>query len=584
METNAPSCCRRQTSGSPVTTKGNLLRIGAAVLTVGAIAAILVTRMAGTPTPKTDVITASAGGPTVMRRLTQAQYKHAIGDIFGDDIKIGGRFDPDIRDGGLIEVGAGKVSVPAASLEQYGKMAHSIAVQVFDPAHRDTMVDCKPASTTAPDDACARRFLSRVGRLLYRRPLSSDELKVAVQGAAEATKTVGSFYGGLAITLTSMLQAPEFLFTWEAAGNGNVLDGYSKASRLSFFLWDTAPDDELLTAAAKGELDTKDGLTKQVDRLLSSPRVEAGVRAYFADMFAFDGFDNLAKDPAIYPKYSFGLATDAQEQTLRTITNLLLAHDGDYRDIFTTRDTFMSRPLGAVYGIPVPRYAAAATPDGWQPYSFPADDPRAGILAQISYLSLHSHPGRTSPTLRGKALRETVLCQRVPDPPGNVNFNLVQDTKNPLYKTVRQRLEAHRTQPTCTGCHKMMDPIGLSLENFDSVGTYRTGENGAPIDASGDIDGVKFDSAKGLGQAIHDHPATPACLVNRLYAYAVGRTPTKSESEWLRSDVMKDFTTNNYRLRPLLREIATSDVFFRVIEPANDAQPVKQASVQGVGQ
>ncbi len=563
--------------------KGKILVAGVAMV-LAAAAAVFVPGLLSNRVKPSDTIAATAGGPTVLRRLTQAQYQHVIADVFGNDVKIGGRFEPDMRDGGLIEVGAGKVSVPASGLEQYGKMARSIADQVFDNAHRDSMIDCKPASAAAPDDACAGRFLSQVGRLLYRRPLTDDELKALVQGANAATGTMGNFYSGLEITLTSMLQAPQFLFTWETVGNAKALDGYSKAARLSFFLWDTAPDDELLNAAASGDLDTPKGLSKQVDRLLTSPRVEAGVRAYFADMFGFDGFDNLAKDPSIYPKYSFGLATDAQEQTLRTITNLLLTHDGDYRDVFTTRDTFMSRSLGAVYGIPVPKDAPGATPDGWQPYSFPADDPRAGILTQISYLSLHSHPGRTSPTLRGKALRETVLCQKVPDPPGNVNFNLVQDTKNPLYKTVRQRLEAHRTQPTCSGCHKMMDPIGLSLENFDSIGTYRAGENGASIDASGDIDGVKFDGAQGLGQAIHDHPATTACLVNRIYAYAVGRTPTKSESEWLRSDVMKDFTADNYRLRPLLREIATSDVFFRVVAPANDSQPVRQASVQGVGQ
>ncbi len=563
--------------------KSKILLAGVAVV-VAAAAAVFVPGLLTDRAKPSDIIAATAGGPTVLRRLTQAQYQHVIADVFGADIKIGGRFEPDMRDGGLIEVGAGKVSVPASGLEQYGKMARSIAAQLFDKAHRDSMIDCKPASATAPDDACAGRFLSQAGRLLYRRPLTDDELKALVQGANGATLMMGNFYTGLEIALTGMLQAPQFLFTWEAAGNGKALDGYSKAARLSFFLWDTAPDDELLNAAAAGDLDTRKGLSKKVDRLLSSPRVEAGVRAYFADMFGFDGFDNLAKDPSIYPKYSFGLATDGQEQTLRTITNLLLRHDGDYRDVFTTRDTFMSRSLGAVYGIPVPKDAPGATPDGWQPYSFPADDPRAGILTEISYLSLHSHPGRTSPTLRGKALRETVLCQKVPDPPGNVNFNLVQDTKNPLYKTVRQRLEAHRTQATCAGCHKLMDPIGLSLENFDSIGTYRAGENGSPIDASGDIDGVKFTGAQGLGQAIHDHPATPACLVNRLYAYAVGRTPTKSESEWLRGEVMKDFTAGNYRLRPLLREIATSDVFFRVVEPANDSQPVRQASVQGVGQ
>jgi len=255
---------------------------------------------------------------------------------------------------------------------------------------------------------------------------------------------------------------------------------------------------------------------------------------------------------------------------------------GDYRDLFTTRDTFMSRPLGAVYGIPVARDAPGATPDGWQPYRFADGDPRSGLLMQMSFLALHSHPGRTSPTLRGKALRETFLCQKVPDPPGNVNFNVVQDTKNPLYKTVRQRLEAHRTQPTCTGCHKMMDPIGLSLENFDSIGGYRPGENGAAIDASGEIDGVKFADAAGLSQAVHDHPATASCLVTRLYAYAVGRAPTKTETEWLRVDLMKDFAADGYRLQPLMRRIATSDAFFRVIEPPADTQPVRAASAEGV--
>jgi hypothetical protein len=190
---------------------------------------------------------------------------------------------------------------------------------------------------------------------------------------------------------------------------------------------------------------------------------------------------------------------------------------------------------------------------------------------QVSFLALHSHPGRTSPTLRGKALRETVLCQKVPDPPGNVNFNVVQDTKNPLYKTVRQRLEAHRTQPTCTGCHKMMDPIGLSLENFDSIGTYRAAENGSTS------------NAEGLGKAVHDHPATTACLVNRLYAYAVGRQPTKSESQWLRADLLKDFAADGYKLRPLMRQIVTSDVFTRVIAPEPDTKPTRQASVQGAG-
>ena len=574
--------------------KAKLLWGGVALVIIAGLAVVVAPRlMRGQGGGNNSDIAATAGGPPVLRRLTQAQYQHAIADIFGADIKIGGRFDPDIREGGLIEVGAGKASVPESGLEQYGKMARTVAAQVFDKAHRDSMIDCKPASAAAPDDKCAAQFLSQVGRLLYRRPLTKDELGPLVQASGNATRTVGNFYSGLEIALTSMLQAPQFLFDWEVAKaglSGSELDGYSKAARLSFFLWDTAPDDGLLTAAETGELDTPKGVQKQAERLLASPRLEAGARAYFADMLGFDGFDNLAKDPAIYPKYSFGLATDAQEQTLRTITDHLLVRGGDYRDLFTTRNSFLSRPLGAVYGIPVPKDAPGATPDGWQPYTFPEGDPRSGILMQISFLALHSHPGRTSPTLRGKALRETVLCQKVPDPPGNVNFNLVQDTKNPLYKTVRQRLQAHATAPTCVGCHKMMDPIGLALENFDSIGTYRAGENDQAIDASGEIDGVKFSNADGLGKAVHDHPATPACLVNRLYAYAVGRAPSKSETEWLRGDLAKSFAADGFRLQPLMRRIATSDVFFRVVTPDSEAKPARQASLGterlrlGVGQ
>ncbi len=569
------------------------MSLGTKLLWAGLAVAVLATggygadRFIAASSKPTDAIAATAGGPPVLRRLTQSQYRHIVADIFGPDIRIGGRFEPEIRDSGLIEVGAGRVSVPASGLEQYGKMARSIAAQVFDAHHRDQFVDCRPASPAVPDYGCARRFLSEAGRLLYRRPLMDEELNDLVKGAADAAQTAGGFDAGLELTLAGMLQAPQFLFAWEQAepdpGNagGQRLDAWSRAARLSFFLWDTAPDDMLLTAAGRGDLNTREGLEKQVDRLMSSPRLEDGARAFFADMLGFDGFDNLAKDPAIYPKYSFTLAVDAEEQTLRTIADHLLAKDGDYRDLFTTRDTFLSRPLGAVYGIPAPPDAPGATPDGWQPYSFPAGDPRSGLLMQVSFLALHSHPGRTSPTLRGKALRETFLCQKVPDPPGNVNFNIVQDTKNPLYKTVRQRLSAHATQPTCVGCHRMMDPIGLALENFDSIGTWRAGENGAPIDASGEIDGVKFNDAGALGQAVHDHPATTACLVNRLYAYAVGRPPTKSETEWLRADALKDFAAGGYRLKPLMREIATSDVFFRVVEPHSENQPIKSASAEG---
>ena len=520
---------------------------------------------------------ASSGGTIVVRRLTPEQYKHTIADIFGSTIKIGGWFEPDIREDGLLAVGAGRVSVTASGLEQYDLIARSIAAQVVDEKHRATLIACKPASATDADDACAGQFLGKAGRLLYRRPLTDDELKTQVAVANAATKTLKDFYAGIEMSLSGMLVSPQFLFRQEIAevdpnhAGQYRLNAYSKASQLSFLMWDTAPDSELLTAAEHGDLNSERGLSHQVDRLLASPRMTAGARAFFSDMLGFDSFETLAKDAVIYPKFTFEVSHDAQEQTLRTITDHLLTQKADYRDLFTTRKTFLTPLLGSIYRVPVPVQSGSL--DGWVPYEFPEGDPRAGILMQASFVALHSHPGRSSPTIRGKALREIMLCQKVPDPPGNVNFTIVQDTDNPQYKTARARLAAHTTEATCAGCHKLIDPLGLPMENFDSSGAYRTTENGAPIDASGELDGVKFTDAAGLAKAVHDNPQAPACLVSRVYSYAVGRPAAKGESDWVKS-LDKDFAANGYRYPDLLRRIATSDDFYRVSAPETGALDV----------
>jgi hypothetical protein len=522
---------------------------------------------------------ASAGGPAVIRRLTQEQYQTVIADIFGADIKIGGRFEPDIRKAGLLAVGAGEVSVTPSGFEQYDSMARSAAAQIVDEHHRDMLVGCKPASAKAPDDACTRSFYAKVGRMLYRRPLTPAELDAQVQVADAATSKLGNYYTGLAMGLAGMLEAPQFLFRREVAEpdpdhSGQMkLDAYSKAARISFFLWNTAPDDALLTAAEKGDLDSRRGLARQVERMIASPRVEAGTRAFFADMLGFDAFANLSKDTAIYPKFNNQVIADAQEQTLRTIIDHLLVQKADYRDLFTTRKTFMTPLLGTIYRVPV------EADQSWVPYEFQGGDQHAGIATEISFVALHSTPGRSSPTIRGKALREVLLCQKVPDPPGNVNFNLVQDTKNPQFRTARARLQAHATQATCTGCHKLIDPVGLGLETFDSAGEYRGTENGAQIDASGVLDGIKFADAAGLAQALHDHPATPTCLVNRLYAYAAGRAPTKGENDWM-TYLYGKFAAEGYRMPDLMRRIVTSEAFYRIAPEQTVAAGAAKESAQ----
>ena len=158
---------------------------------------------------------------------------------------------------------------------------------------------------------------------------------------------------------------------------------------------------------------------------------------------------------------------------------------------------------------------------GWVPYEFPPDSPRVGLLTQISFLAVHSHPGRSSPTLRGKALRELLLCQKVPSPPANVDFSIVEDPKANFH-TARERLTAHRSNPVCAGCHRITDPMGLALENFDGAGQYRETEKGAPIDASGSLDGHDLKDVAGLEEALHDHPSLPQCLVKRAYSYGIG--------------------------------------------------------------
>jgi hypothetical protein len=246
------------------------------------------------------------------------------------------------------------------------------------------------------------------------------------------------------------------------------------------------------------------------------------------------------------------------EQTLRTIVDLLVTNNGDYRDLFTTRHTFLTRSLGAIYRVPVP------PSHDWFAYDFPEDSPRAGILSHLSFLATFSHPGRSSPTLRGKALRELVLCQPVPDPPANVDFSKVENTAK---GTVRERLTGHRANPPCASCHRFMDPIGLSLENFDGTGTYRDQENGTPIDASGELDGTKFTDPVSLGLAVRNHPQLPVCLSKRVFEYAVRRPLDGDESAWVRT-LSARFVESNYRLRDLLRAIATSDQFFKVSVPA----------------
>lgn len=541
------------------------LRLGAWRLTclLGALALLA----ACSETPKTT------GAEAGMRLLTEPQYRQIIADVFGEQITIGGTFDPLVRTSGLLTVGASAARITPAGLEQLDRMARSIAAQVTSEENRDFLLPCAPADARAPDDNCAAQFFATTGRLLLRRSLAEDEVAALVRLANVATLELGSFHDGLASALGGLLVSPEFLFVIEQTEpdpkrNGAVrLDAHAKAARLSFFLWGSAPDDELLRAAESGELHKQSGLAKQVDRMLESPRLERGLRLFFDDMLAFETIGRLEKDAIIYPAFSTAVALEAREQTLRTLMQMLLQEEADYRDIFTTRKTFISSALGRIYRIPVSR------PDGgWMEYEFPEGDPRLGIATHVSFTALHSHAGRSSPTLRGKAIREILLCQRVPDPPGTIDFAAFNDPNSPAH-TARDRLSVHSTEPACAGCHKLTDPVGLGMEHIDGAGQLRTSEDGFAIDASGSLDGFEFQDVAGIGPALRENVAAPACLINRLYAYATARAPARNERKYLKY-LEGEFADDGYRVPALLRRIALDEAMYAVKPPSTQTARV----------
>ena len=503
----------------------------------------------------------AAGAAAGFRRLTESQYRNAIADAFGPGLTFSSKFEPELREEGMQAIGNVKLSITATGMERYFKTARDIADQVLAKDKRDAEVGCSPAAPGAGDRGCAEQFLKGRGLQLYRRPLTLQELSVFRSIWEEGAKSTGDFYAGLNLALVGMLVSPEFLFRVEKAEKDAAgqfkLDDYSRASRISFTLWDAPPDAELLEAARRGDLETSAGLEKQVDRLLASSRLKDGVRAFFTDMLHFEAFDAVSKDPAIYPNYSQAVADSAREETLRFLVDHLVERDGDYRKIFTSRASQINRLLAQVYGVPYP------STQPWAEYHFSEQSERSGILTQVTFLSLFAHAGSSSPTIRGVMLNEIFQCMSTPPPPPDVDFSKVEALAE---GTVRERLVAHMENPGCAVCHKMVDPPGLALERFDGIGQFRTLENGRPIDVSAELGGRSFVGSVGLGKYMHDSPLVPSCLAKRVTSYGTSKPYTSSDAEKVQALTAR-FAASGYKLRSLLRDVVTDPDFYRVTAP-----------------
>ena len=499
-----------------------------------------------------------------VRRVTESQYRNVIRDTFGPGVLLNARFEPQLREAGLQSIGNAQLSITTSGFEQYFSLAKSVAAQVVSEKKRAELVGCAPADVKVKDDACTRSVIERYGKSLFRRPLTVEEIAGRLKIAADGTARVANYYEGLQLALASLLVDPEFLFRVEVAepdpANAGQyrLDAYSKASRISFLLWDSGPDEHLLQAAIDNSIHGDAMLTAQVARMIASPKLKDGAKAFFTDMLQFDHFDSLTKDGATFPKFSQKVADSAREQTLLTLMYLLVEQNRDYRDIFTSNDTFINRALAPVYKIPY------LSRQEWAKYTFPDDAERAGVLTQISFLALFSHPAATSPTKRGVKVKEIFMCSPTPEPPADVDFSAVQAMDK---GTVRTRLLAHQENAGCSVCHRLSDPPGLALEHFDGIGQLRKFENGELIDVTAEVNGVKFTGAKGLGQMLRDDKKVPECLVRNVYAYGVGRPTTFRDEDYLIAET-KAFADDGYRFKDLLGNIATSPGFFKVAQPA----------------
>jgi hypothetical protein len=513
---------------------------------------------------------------TAYRRLTESQYRHAIADAFGPAVVINARFEPERRETGLQAVGNARLSITTSGLEQYLSVARSISDQVIDGKNRDELVGCALGTNAAADATCAKRLIEQRGRQLFRRPLRTDEIALYSDMYSRGAQAPGTAAKGLKLALIGVLMAPEFLFRVEraeaAAGDsGSRLDAYTKAARVSYLLWDAGPDEELLQTASSGAIHNPEVLAKQIDRLLASPRMEAGIRAFFTDMLQFEAFDTLSKDGTTYPKFSQSVADSAREETLKFLVDQLMTKSGDYRDIFTSRETFINRTLAAVYNVPYP------STEPWARFTFPEQSERSGILTQVTFLSLAAHPGSSSPTIRGVKLYESFMCLALPPPPPDVDFSKVQATEK---GTVRTRLIEHKTNPGCFGCHNVSDPPGLALERFDGLGQHRVLENGAPIDVSAEIGGKKFAGSVGLGQFLHDNPVVPQCLVRNVHYYGVGRGLDSNDDEYLTRQ-RRAFAEKGYRVPELMRSILNDPHFYRVVTPEGAARTASATPQSG---
>jgi hypothetical protein len=321
------------------------------------------------------------------------------------------------------------------------------------------------------------------------------------------------------------------------------------ATRLAFLLTGYPPSDALLAAAAAGQLDTADGIKTAAAPLMNDPKAVERMAEFFEEYSQADFVKVVQKSTAMYPDFSAGLRSSMLQATQLFIKNIVLAPGADVRGFFDSNQTFVDATLAPTYGVTPPA-------SGFAQITLAPESGRAGILGQAAVVAGHSQPDHTSPTRRGVFITGTFLCQEAPPPPDGVLTELPNDPS----LTWRQRLELHRTMPSCAACHALFDPPGMAMEHLDSVGKYRSMENGLPLDATGTLDGVAFDGVPQLGAAMRGNARALTCMMSNFYRNANGLVKATADTAQIDA-LSQTLAAKNFVWRDLVSEFVASDAF-----------------------
>ncbi len=445
-----------------------------------------------------------------------------------------------------------------------------------DTPSRRRIFACHPANASE-ELPCARKILATLARRAYRRPVTDRDLELLLSFYQKG-RNHGNFDSGIETALRLILADPKFIFRSEpepanvAPGSNYRLTDLELASRLSFFLWSSIPDDELLNVAAQGKLHEPAVLEQQVRRMIADRRADSLVNNFAAQWLFLRNLPATQRDQGEFPNFDDNLRT-AYEHETELFFGSILHEDRSVLDLMNADYTFVNERLARQYDIPGiygSRFRRVTL----------KDDARRGLLGQGSILTVTSYPNRTSPVLRGKWILENILGTPVPAPPPNVP-PLKENGEGSAPKSMRELMEQHRANPACASCHKIMDPLGFSLENFDATGKYRTREKAGPIDASGQLaDGTKVSGPVDLRRALMRHPEQfVSTFTEKLMTYALGRGLEYYDMPVVRM-IAKNAAAHDYRLSSIVAGIVESAPFEMKRAPEAGGSGVSTASLR----